>query len=80
MKRISHDLPGVTQRIARQSEEFEHCVQETLELWRDAKARSFVQQHTADIRPAINQLVSAMSQSTELFEEIAKRVRDPDNY
>lgn len=78
MRRISHDLTGVTQRIAKLVEEFEVSIDETKEVWRDAKGQAFFQQHTAEVRPTVTQLVSAMIRTNELFEEIARRVRDPD--
>jgi hypothetical protein len=78
MQRISHDLPGVTQRFAKLADEYENCVQETLEYWRDEKGRSFVQQQLSAVRPAMGQLVSELTKSIELFEQIAKRVQDPD--
>ncbi|MFN3188910.1 MAG: hypothetical protein ACE361_00170 [Aureliella sp.] len=80
MRRISHDLPGVTQRIAKLSEELELSVQETSEIWKDQKGRAFLQKHFSDVRPIAGQLTSSLSQSIELFEEISKRLRDPDNW
>lgn len=80
MKRISHDLPGVTQRVARLTEEYHVAIEETEAVWRDAKGRMFVKRHTHEIRPAINQLVSSLTKSIELIEDIAKKVRDPDAF
>ncbi len=80
MKRISHDLPGVTQRIAKLGDEFTLAVSETAEVWRDEKGRTFLQQHTSEVGPTINQLVSALTQSIELFEGIAKKVQDPQHH
>ena len=71
MKRISHDLPGVTQRIGKLADEFEVCCQETLEVWRDEKGRSYIRQHTSDVRPTISQLTTSMARTIELFEEVA---------
>ncbi len=79
MRRISHDLPGVTQRIAKLYEDFEVEVQAAQEVWRDEKGRSFFQQHTTGIGPGIKQLVSSMTRAIELFETVARRARDPDN-
>lgn len=78
VKRISHDLPGVTQRIAKLTAEYHVDIDETLEVWRDAKGQAFMGRHTSEIRPTVNQLVSALTKSIELFENIAKKVRDPD--
>lgn len=80
MRRISHDLPGITQRIAKLSESFDVSTAEAKEYWKDDKGRAYFQQHTAEIRPTINLLVSGMAESVELFEEIGKRLRDPDSY
>lgn len=78
MRRISHDLPGITQRIAKLSDNFESAVQDAQEVWRDDKGRIFFQQRTAEVTPTINQLVSTMSRTIEMFEDISKKVRDPD--
>ena len=78
MRRISHDLPGVTQRIAKLTDEFELATQETSEIWRDQKGIAFLQKHTSEIRPTVSQLVSSMTKSIEMFEDIAKKLRDPD--
>ncbi len=78
MNRISHDLPGVTQRIAKLGEHFTTAIGETQAVWKDAKGRAFLQQHTSDVGSTINQLVSTLSETMELFEAIAKKVQDPD--
>ena len=80
MRRISHDLPGVTSRISKLAGNYENQIRETQEVWRDAKAQSFFQEQTTEIPPTISQLVSTMTQACELFEEISKRVMDPDVY
>lgn len=80
MKRISHDLPGVTQRIAKLGEEFSVAVLDAQQVWRDDKGRAFFQQHTSEVGPTLNQLVSSLSQTMELFENIAKQVSDPDGH
>ena len=79
MRRISHDLPGITQRIAKLGDQFSFAIDETAEIWKDDKGRSFLQQHTSEIGPTINQLVSTLSETIELFEVIAKKVQDPDS-
>lgn len=77
MRRISHDLAGLTQRIAKLRDGFALDVQAAEEVWKDAKGRTFFQMHTSEISSIINQLVSSMTQDIELFENIAKQVRDP---
>jgi hypothetical protein len=78
MKRISHDLPGVTQRIGKLGDEFVFAFTEIESVWKDEKGRSFLQQYTSDVGPTLNQLVSTLSETIELFEGIAKKVQDPD--
>ena len=78
MRRISHDLAGSLQRITKLTGDFEIEAQEIGEVWTDAKAVQFLRQHTQEVPTQIRQLTSALTQSIELFEEIAKRVRDPD--
>ena len=80
MKRISHDLAGITQRIGRLGDEFDIAVQETKAYWKDDTGRAFMQRHATEIGPTINQLVSSLTVSIELFENIAKQLRDPDQY
>ncbi len=77
MKRISHDLPGVSQRIAKLLDELEIELVETQKVWRDAKGQAFIQQHYTEVRPTISKLVAGLSESVELFEQIAKQLRDP---
>jgi uncharacterized protein YukE len=77
VKRISHDLPGVAQRMARLSDRLESEIDATRQIWKDDTGRSFLQQHYAEAKPTVMQLVSELSESVELFEQIAKRLRDP---
>ena len=78
MKRISHDLPGITQRLAKLGENLSASAAETQQVWRDDKGRAFLQQHIADVEPNVKQLVSSLTQTIERFESIAKQVQDPD--
>ncbi len=78
MKRISHDLPGVTQRIARLRDDLSQAAANTQQIWCDDKGRQFFQQHIADVAPTLSQLISSLTQSVEQFEDIAKKVLDPD--
>jgi uncharacterized protein YukE len=77
MKRISHDLGGVAQRLNRLSDEFGAEVEEVSQVWNDAKGRAYMQQNASEVQPAINQLVTAARVLTDLYEEIAKKLRDP---
>ena len=78
LKRISHDLGGTTKRIAKLRDEFSVAITDISESWKDEKWRSFLQKHTTEIGPTFNQLVSTLSTAIELFESIAKKVKDPD--
>ncbi len=78
MKRISHDMAGATQRIAKLGDSFAVTLTEIQEVWKDDKGRAFLQQHTSEIHPTLQQLVATMSETIELFESIAKKVQDPD--
>lgn len=76
MRRIKHDLAGIAQRLDRLSSNFGTEVQELSEVWRDAKGRSFLQRHAAEVQPTLNQLVAAVNTSAELFERIARKLDD----
>jgi len=80
MKRISHDLAGTTQRIAKLGDSLTVAITELQEVWKDDKGRAFLQEHTAEVNPTLRQLVAALSESIELFEGIAKKVQDPDQF
>ena len=77
MRRISHDMSGISQRLNHIKESFSEEVGQVSEIWLDAKGRVFLQQQEAAIPPTIGQLVGAIHESTELFESIAKKLRDP---
>jgi len=78
MRRISHDLPGITQRIAKLRDVLAQNTVETQQVWRDDKARQFFQQHLAEVAPTLSGLVSNLTRTIEQFEDIAKKVQDPD--
>ena len=77
MRRISHDMSGISQRLNHIKESFSEEVGEVSEVWLDAKGRVFLQQHVSAIQPTIGLLVGAIHEATELFENIAKKLRDP---
>ncbi len=79
MQRMSHDVPGVAQRINKLTAEIEESAEETAEVWKDDKGRQFIQKHYAEIRPNIASLTTSLAATIELFEEMAKRLRDPDD-
>ncbi len=77
MRRISHDMSGIAQRLGHLKESFSDEVNQVAEVWLDAKGRVFLQQHVSSVQPTIGQLVGAILDTTELFENIAKKLRDP---
>jgi hypothetical protein len=77
MRRISHDMSGIALRLNHIKESFSEEVAEVSEVWLDTKGRVFLQQNVASISPTIGQLVGAIHETTELFESIAKKLRDP---
>ena len=77
MRRPSHDMSGINQRLNHIKESFGEEVREVSEIWVDSKGRGFMQQHASPVEPMIAQLMGAIVQSTELFETIAKKLRDP---
>ncbi len=78
MRRISHDLPGVAQRLAKMRDTLSVAVVETEQIWRDDKGQQFFRQHISHTAPTISGLVSSLTQMIEQFENIAKQVQDPD--
>ena len=77
MRRISHDMSGIAQRLNHIKESFSEEVAEVAEVWLDAKGRVFLQQQVSAIQPTIGQLMGSILETTELFENIAKKLRDP---
>ena len=77
MRRISHDMAGIAQRLNHIKESFNEEVGEVSEVWLDAKGRMFLQQQISAIQPTIGQLMGSILETTELFENIAKKLRDP---
>lgn len=77
MRRISHDMSGIAQRLNHIKESFNEEVGEVSEVWLDAKGRVFLQQQISAIQPTIGQLMGSILETTELFENIAKKLRDP---
>jgi len=78
MRRISHDLPGVSQRIAKLRDNLSAAASQTELEWRDEKGAQFFQQQISHVAPALSGLVSSLALAIEQFEDIAKKVQDPD--
>lgn len=79
MRRISHDLPGIAQRIAKLRDEFDVEAVHAQQIWKDEKGRQFFQQHVQEVRPTLSQLVAHLTRTIELFENVCKQLRDPRN-
>ncbi len=77
MQRISHDLPGVAQRLTRISDELLTEVENTQQVWKDSQAQAFVKEHMQEIRPTVQQLVVEITRTVELFEDVAKKLSEP---
>lgn len=77
MRRISHDLSGISQRMHHLGEVFCHEAEELAKVWVDAKGRAFVAQHTSEVQPTIGQLIVSITETADLFENIARKLRDP---
>jgi uncharacterized protein YukE len=78
MRRLAHDLTGTTQRISRLADSLEEELQQTQQVWRDRRGASFLQENFAHYKPNIGQLVATLTESTELFEQIVKKLSDPE--
>lgn len=79
MRRVAHDLAGSAQRISRLAERLAEEIEVTEQLWRDQRGQAFLREHLAPCRPNIAQLVSGINETVELFDEIAKKLHDPDH-
>jgi hypothetical protein len=77
MRRISHDLSGIIQRLNHLGESFNHEADELAKSWVDVKGRAFIAQHTSEVQPSIGQLIVSVTETAELFENIARKLKDP---
>lgn len=78
MKRLSHDLTGCGQRIAKLEAQWSAEVQQLSTLWTDDVGRQFLQQQLADVSPRVNSLLSELAEMCESFESMARQLSDPD--
>ena len=78
MRRVSHDLGGLGERISRLAEQLEQEAQLTQETWRDQRGEGFLREHIFPFKANAAQLVSSISETSDLFEELARRLSDPD--
>lgn len=78
MRRVSHELGGLGERLARLAEQLEEEGRLTQEVWRDQRGEAFIREHIFPFKTQIAQLVANISETKDLFEELAKRLSDPD--
>lgn len=78
MRRISHDLGGLAQRLGVLAEQLETETQTTQEIWKDDRGTAFLREHLSPFKPTVAQLVASLHETQELFEHLAKRLADPD--
>lgn len=78
MRRISHDLAGVSQRINKLSNQLDYEVRAVTEVWRDDVGRSFIQQHINDVASQLRLLVAELATTMQEYESIARQLQDPD--
>lgn len=78
MRRVVHELGSLAQRFSRLSEQLRDEAQSTRESWRDQRGAAFLQEHIAPFQPSVSILVACIEESSEMFEDLAKRLSDPD--
>ncbi len=78
MRRIVHELGSLAQRFNVLAEKLEEETQNTQEIWKDQRGEAFLREHLSPFKPTVAQLVATLHESQELFEQIAKRLSDPD--
>lgn len=78
MRRVSHELGGLAQRFSVLAEQLEAETQATHEIWKDERGNAFLREHLSPFKPTVLQLVASLHETHELFEQLAKRLSDPD--
>ena len=78
MNRLSHDLAGCGQRMAKLETQWSTEVQQLSRLWTDEIGRQFLDQQLADVTPRVGLLISELAELCECFETIARTLNDPD--
>lgn len=79
MRRISHDLAGISQRINKLGDQLDYEVRTVSEFWKDDVGRSFMQQHIHEVTPQMRLMVAELAAAVEEFESIARQLQDPDH-
>lgn len=78
MRRVSHELGGLGERLSRLAEQFDQEGRLTQETWRDGRGEAFMREHIFPFKTSVAQLVASIRETSQLFEELAKRLSDPD--
>ena len=78
MRRVVHELGSLAQRFDRLAEQLEEEVQTTREIWRDQRGEAFLREHVSAFKPTVSLLVACIDESREMFEDLARRLSDPD--
>ena len=78
MRRVVHDLAGVAQRFGQLAQQLDDQMETTQEIWRDQRGQAFLREHLSPFKPGVAQLVTSIYQTHELFDELAKRLIDPE--
>lgn len=78
MRRVVHELSSLAQRFSRLAEQLEEEMQSTREIWRDQRGVAFLREHISPFKPSVSQLVACVDESREMFEDLARRLSDPD--
>jgi hypothetical protein len=78
VNRLSHDLAGCGQRMAKLDTQWSTEVQQLSRLWTDEIGRQFLDQQLADVTPRVGLLISELAELCECFENIARSLNDPD--
>ena len=78
MRRVVHELGGLAQRFSQLAELLEEEVQTTQEIWRDQRGVAFLREHVSPYKPNVSLLVACIDESREMFEDLARRLSDPE--
>lgn len=78
IRRVSHELGGLGERLKQLAEQLDQEGHLTEEIWRDQRGEAFLREHIFPFKSNVSQLVSSVNETSELFEELARRLSDPD--
>ncbi|MGN6134654.1 MAG: hypothetical protein ACTHOU_09140 [Aureliella sp.] len=80
MRRVVHELGELAQRFGRLAEQLDEEAEATQAVWRDQRGQAFLREHVAPFKPNVSLLVASINESRELFEDLARRLSDPDKH